>query len=149
MSSLSLSSPAVPSLAFVPSPIRSTALMWQQAAQVSSKRQPFFFSTPPLKSSFADDTYESAAEDYSETSSSSITSNSDNDSDGDASNIKPPTTSPNMGASIGSQNVGQMLFNEELLKSGRGDVRVGHIGRWKDFRGNEIVSDNTMVDGPN
>ena len=143
--SISLSSPAAPSLAFV-SPGRSAALT-RQAVQVSSKRrQPLFYSTPPLKSSFADDTYESAEE-------SSITSdsNGDNGSEDDASNIKPPATTsaaPNMGASIGASNVGQMLFNEELLKSGRGDVRVGHIGRWKDFRGNEIVSDE-MVDGPN
>jgi hypothetical protein len=53
-----------------------------------------------------------------------------------------------MGTSIGAQNVGEMLFNEQLLKSGRGDVRVGPMRRWKDFRGNEIVPDNA-VDGPN
>ena len=44
-----------------------------------------------------------------------------------------------MGASIGAENVGKMLFDEEILKSGRGDVRVGATGRWKDFKGNEIV----------
>ena len=152
MSSLSLSllPPAAPSLAFVPQRRSTTTALTRQEAQVQSKKQPLFYSTPPLKSSFADDTYESAED--SDTSSSSITSNSDNDSDSDASNIKPPATTsaaPNMGASIGAQNVGEMLFNEELLKSGRGDVRVGHIGRWKDFRGNEIVPDDTMVDGPN
>jgi len=55
-----------------------------------------------------------------------------------------------MGASIGAQNVGEMLFNEQLLKSGRGDVRVGPMSRWKDFRGNEIVPDNNIIaDGPN
>ena len=60
------------------------------------------------------------------------------------------TTAPNMGASIGAQNVGEMLFNEQLLKSGRGDVRVGPMSRWKDFRGNEIVPDNDIIaDGPN
>jgi len=66
-------------------------------------------------------------------------------------NTQPPTaatSAPNMGASIGAQNVGEMLFNEQLLKSGRGDVRVGPMSRWKDFRGNEIVPDNA-VDGPN
>ena len=46
-----------------------------------------------------------------------------------------------MGAPIGSENVGNMLFDEEILKSGRGDIRVGSIGRWKDFKGNEIVRD--------
>ena len=44
-----------------------------------------------------------------------------------------------MGASIGAENVGRMLFDEEILKSGRGDVRVGTTGRWRDFKGNEIV----------
>jgi hypothetical protein len=46
-----------------------------------------------------------------------------------------------MGTSIGAQNVGEMLFNTELLKSGRGDIRVDPMRRWKDFRGNEIVPD--------
>lgn len=55
-----------------------------------------------------------------------------------------------MGTTIGAQNVGEMLFNKELLKSGRGDVRVGNMKRWKDFRGNEIVPDNnTTEDTPN
>lgn len=44
-----------------------------------------------------------------------------------------------MGASIGAENVGRMLFDEEILKSGRGDKRVGTTGRWRDFKGNEIV----------
>ena len=44
-----------------------------------------------------------------------------------------------MGASIGAENVGRMLFDEEIFKSGGGDVRVGATGRWKDFKGNEIV----------
>lgn len=61
----------------------------------------------------------------------------------DDSNTDNPTKIPNlklqMGASIGAENVGNMLFNEEILKGGRGDVRVGSIGRWKDFKGNEIV----------
>jgi hypothetical protein len=67
-----------------------------------------------------------------------------------ASDINPTRTIPslNMGASIGAQNVGEMLFNEQLLISGRGDVRVGPMRRWKDFRGNEIVPDNN-TDGPN
>ena len=51
--------------------------------------------------------------------------------------ISPKTHST--GTSIGSQNVGEMLFNEALLKSGRGDMRVGSMKRWKDFRGNEII----------
>ena len=146
MSSLPPSSlSAAPSLAFVSSP--PAALVWQ-AAQVVSKKQPVFFSTTPLKS-FADGNYESAAEDSETSLSISSESNSENDSDDDASNIKPVSSAvPNMGASIGAQNVGEMLFNEQLLKSGRGDVRVGHIGRWKDFRGNEIVPDDT-ADGPN
>jgi hypothetical protein len=54
-----------------------------------------------------------------------------------------PAAVPNptfqMGASIGAENVSKMLFNEEILKGGRGDVRVGSIGRWKDFKGNDIV----------
>lgn len=55
-----------------------------------------------------------------------------------------------MGTTIGAQNVGEMLFNKELLKSGRGDVRVPTMKRWKDFRGNEIVPDNiTTDDTPN
>lgn len=44
-----------------------------------------------------------------------------------------------MGTAIGAENVGSMLFNEDILSSGRGDVRVGPTGRWKDFKGNEIV----------
>ena len=47
--------------------------------------------------------------------------------------------SPQMGASISAENVGNMLFNEDILKGGRGDVRVGSTGRWKDFKGNEII----------
>ena len=47
----------------------------------------------------------------------------------------------NTGTSIGSQLVGNMLFNEDILKSGRGDL-LGASGvgkKYKDFRGNEIV----------
>ena len=44
-----------------------------------------------------------------------------------------------MGASIDAENVGRMLFDEEIFKSGGGDVRVGATVRWKDFKGNEIV----------
>lgn len=46
---------------------------------------------------------------------------------------------PKMGSSIGAENVGRMLFNEEILKSGRGDIRIGSMGKWKDFKGNGIV----------
>mmetsp|Transcript_25080 Transcript_25080/g.52765 ORF Transcript_25080/g.52765 Transcript_25080/m.52765 type:complete len:149 (+) Transcript_25080:296-742(+) len=49
----------------------------------------------------------------------------------------------NMGTSIGAQNVGEMLFNEELLKSGRGDVRIGSTKRWKNFRGSEFIDVDT------
>jgi hypothetical protein len=67
----------------------------------------------------------------------------------DDSNTDNPTTIPNlklqMGASIGAENVGNMLFNEEILKGGRGDVRVGSIGRWKDFKGNEIVRNQDLT----
>eukprot|EP00984_Skeletonema_dohrnii_P024957 scaffold14099_cov71-Skeletonema_dohrnii-CCMP3373.AAC.2 len=141
MSSLSH---AAPSLAFVslpPGAAAAAAVAWQ----VSSRQPRFFFSTVPLNS-FA----ESEPEDSSETSHGKLPSvfpqNSNN-----ASNTQQPTaatSAPNMGASIGAQNVGEMLFNEQLLKSGRGDVRVGPMRRWKDFRGNEIVPDNA-VDGPN
>ena len=40
-----------------------------------------------------------------------------------------------MGASVGAENnVGRMHLDEEVLKSGRGDVSVGATGRWKDFK---------------
>lgn len=48
-------------------------------------------------------------------------------------------TSYNTGTSIGSQGVGNMLFNEELLKSGRVDLGVGSTNRYRDFRGNEVI----------
>lgn len=53
-----------------------------------------------------------------------------------------PQTNPSQfseGASIGAENVGRMLFLDDILKSGRGDVRVGATGSWKDFKGNEII----------
>ncbi len=148
LSSLSSSSShAAPSLAFVSLPPRTAAaaLAWKSAQAL--KRQAHSSSSTPLKSSLADGNNESEAEDASEASSSSILSKCNND---DASNVATPasTSKPNMGASIGAHNVGEMLFNEQLLKSGRGDVRVGPMSRWKDFRGNEIVPDN-IVDGPN
>lgn len=46
----------------------------------------------------------------------------------------------NMGTSIGWQGVGNMLFNEELQKSGRVDLGVGTSNTYKDFRGNDIVT---------
>ncbi len=59
---------------------------------------------------------------------------------------KPVTGSPKMdrskfseGAPIGAENVGRMLFLDGILKSGRGDVRVGATVRWKDFKGTEII----------
>jgi len=140
MSSLSASH-AAPSMAFVSVPpgAAAAAVAWQ----VSSRQPRFFFSTP--LNAFA----ESEPEDSSETSHGELPSISPQINN-NASNTQPPTSAtsaPNMGASIGAQNVGEMLFNEQLLKSGRGDVRVGPI-RWKDFRGNEIVPD-IAVDGPN
>ena len=48
------------------------------------------------------------------------------------------------GTSIGPQNVGQMLFNEDLLKSGRGDLGVGSKNQWRDFRGMEYVAKTTQ-----
>ena len=48
-------------------------------------------------------------------------------------------TSYNTGTPIGSQGVGNMLFNEELLKSGRVDLGVGSTNRYRDFRGNEVI----------
>ena len=92
---------------------------------------------------------ESEAEDSSEASLPILGESESNNND--ASNeTASTTTAPNMGASIGAQNVGEMLFNEQLLKSGRGDVRVGPMSRWKDFRGNEIVPDNgSFANGPN
>ena len=44
-----------------------------------------------------------------------------------------------MGTTIGWQGVGNMLFNEELQKSGRVDLGVGSSNTYKDFRGNDIV----------
>jgi hypothetical protein len=138
MSSLSSSPHFAPSLAFVSPPGAAGAVVaWQQAATQLLTR-PTRLRTPIQ--SFADDnSNESEAKDSFETS------------DGELK--KPPTTTkkttPNMGASIGAQNVGEMLFNEQLLKSGRGDVRVGPMRRWKDFRGNEIVPDDNNTDGPN
>ena len=45
----------------------------------------------------------------------------------------------NTGTSIGFEGVGSMLFNEELIKSGRVDIGVGSSNTYKDFRGNEII----------
>ena len=45
----------------------------------------------------------------------------------------------NTGTAIGSALVGNMLFNEDILKSGRVDMGVGTANKYRDFRGNEIV----------
>eukprot|EP00581_Thalassiosira_minuscula_P018566 CAMPEP_0183733368 /NCGR_PEP_ID=MMETSP0737-20130205/40989_1 /TAXON_ID=385413 /ORGANISM="Thalassiosira miniscula, Strain CCMP1093" /LENGTH=150 /DNA_ID=CAMNT_0025966609 /DNA_START=175 /DNA_END=627 /DNA_ORIENTATION=- len=45
----------------------------------------------------------------------------------------------NMGTAIGSQGVGNMLFNEALLQSGRVDLGVGPTKRYRDFRGNDVI----------
>jgi hypothetical protein len=65
------------------------------------------------------------------------------------SNATTDDSTTNMGTTIGAQNVGEMLFNKELLKSGRGDVRVGASKRWKDFRGKIVPDNNTAEDTPN
>ena len=43
------------------------------------------------------------------------------------------------GTSIGWQGVGNMLFDESLLRSGRVDMGAGATKRYRDFRGNDIV----------
>jgi hypothetical protein len=141
MSSLIISSHfAAPSPSFVFPPAGTVA--WHQAAVAQLLTRSTRLLTP-IKS-FADDSNaneSSIAKDSFETSDDELKN---------ASDINPTRTIPslNMGASIGAQNVGEMLFNEQLLMSGRGDVRVGPMRRWKDFRGNEIVPDNN-TDGPN
>jgi len=45
----------------------------------------------------------------------------------------------NTGTAIGFEGVGSMLFNEDLIKSGRVDIGVGTSNTYKDFRGNEII----------
>ena len=45
----------------------------------------------------------------------------------------------NTGTLINSGGVGNMLFNEHLQRSGRVDLGVGAINKYRDFRGNEIV----------
>lgn len=57
----------------------------------------------------------------------------------DADGKDPSIMSSNRGTAIGWQGVGNMLFNEELLKSGRVDMGVGSMNKYRDFRGNEIV----------
>ena len=61
------------------------------------------------------------------------------DSDGNGPSSTSISGSSNSGTEIGWQGVGNMLFNEELLKSGRVDMGVGATNKYKDFRGNEIV----------
>ena len=58
---------------------------------------------------------------------------------GASSNNNKNTNDINMGTTIGWQGVGNMLFNEELQKSGRVDLGVGSSNTYKDFRGNDIV----------
>lgn len=45
----------------------------------------------------------------------------------------------NTGMPIGWQGVGNMLFDEGLMRSGRVDLGVGPARRYRDFRGNEVV----------
>lgn len=45
----------------------------------------------------------------------------------------------NTGTLIGSGGVGDMLFNEQLQRSGRVDLGVGATNKYRDFRGNEII----------
>ncbi len=59
----------------------------------------------------------------------------------ETSDIEQPKSNDGMntGTPIGSQLVGNMLFNDDLLKSGRVDLGVGTANKYRDFRGNEIV----------
>jgi len=54
-------------------------------------------------------------------------------------NSSSSSSSSSSGTDIGAQGVGRMLFNEELMKSGRVDLGVGSKNRYRDFRGNVIV----------
>ena len=143
MSSISSSTASLlaPSMAFV-SPTTATAATaaWQEA----QLRRTF-----SRKSFTADDINNSEEDDLEQTEGEFSTASTSSDYyENNSSRTTVTKKKFSMGASIGAQNVGEMLFNEELLKSGRGDVRVGPMRRWKDFRGNEIVpTDNT--DTPN
>lgn len=53
---------------------------------------------------------------------------------------------PNTGTSIGWQGVGNMLFNEPLLKSGNVDIGVGPRNRYRNFRGNEVLPKEEFID---
>lgn len=53
---------------------------------------------------------------------------------------------PNTGALIGWQGVGNMLFNESLIKSGNVDIGVGPTNRYRNFRGNEVLPKELIVD---
>ena len=50
------------------------------------------------------------------------------------------------GTSIGWQGVGNMLFDESLLRSGRVDLGAGPTRRYRDFRGNNIVPKSIDAD---
>ena len=58
--------------------------------------------------------------------------NAHEDDDGESPSV-------NTGAPIGWEGVGGMLFDEDLLKSGRVDLGVGSSNRYKGFRGNVVV----------
>ena len=60
--------------------------------------------------------------------------------DDQSSSSQGDSPSVNTGAPIGWEGVGGMLFNEDLLKSGRVDLGVGSSNRYRDFRGNEVVA---------
>mmetsp|Transcript_76 Transcript_76/g.153 ORF Transcript_76/g.153 Transcript_76/m.153 type:complete len:197 (-) Transcript_76:199-789(-) len=62
------------------------------------------------------------------------------DLDDQSSSSQGESPSVNTGAAIGWEGVGGMLFNEELLRSGRVDLGVGSSNRYRDFRGNEVVA---------
>ncbi len=50
------------------------------------------------------------------------------------------------GTSIDWQGVGNMLFNEPLLKSGNGDIGVGPTNRYQNFRGNQVFPKEAVAD---
>ena len=118
---------------------------WQAAQKIATRHQTSYFSSTQHLKSFQDDSNNESESNYNPPTADSMPSTTTSEPNEDFSSTPPPPrAAPNMGASIGAQNVGEMLFNEQLLKSGRGDVRIGSMGRWKDFRGNEIVTSDEL-----
>eukprot|EP00804_Cyclotella_cryptica_P007848 CCRYP_001415-RA/>CCRYP_001415-RA protein AED:0.28 eAED:0.28 QI:0/-1/0/1/-1/1/1/0/133 len=108
----------------------------------SMRLMAFFSVTPSMRNIILCDKYEL----QKSLSLSSYDSRTTTEVDKDGEGAEPLTGSPEMkpskfseGVSICAENVGRMLFLDDILKGGRGDVRVGATGRWKDFKGNEII----------